>query len=146
MVQETQPYFPPSESQGGWRTLTSAEEVRNIVGMDMETLSTAHIWNEQYPVASAVVVIRRGYLVAEWYANGAQADTRLAPIPAPNRSPAQPTACYLRTSARPSCLPHPTLTWIPRRTSTFPPAIPLQMLAKSASPCVTFLDEFGHSW
>jgi CubicO group peptidase (beta-lactamase class C family) len=75
MVQETQPYFPPSESKGGWRSLTGVDEVRNIAGMDMETLSKAHTWNEQYPVASAVVVIRRGYLVAEWYANGARANT-----------------------------------------------------------------------
>jgi CubicO group peptidase (beta-lactamase class C family) len=75
MAQEAQPYFPPSESKGGWRTLTHVDEVRKIAGMDMETLSTAHTWNEQYPVASAVAIIRHGYLVGEWYANGARADT-----------------------------------------------------------------------
>jgi CubicO group peptidase (beta-lactamase class C family) len=75
MLQETQPYFPPPESKGGWRTLSSEKEIKSIAGIDMDHLSTARAWNEQYHVPSAVVVIRRGYLIAEWYANGAQPDT-----------------------------------------------------------------------
>ncbi len=55
--------------------MTNEDQLRNMAGIDMETLSTAHTWNEQYPVASAVVIIRHGYVVAEWYANGARADT-----------------------------------------------------------------------
>jgi CubicO group peptidase (beta-lactamase class C family) len=44
--------------------------------MDIERLAPARAWNEQLAVPSAVVIIRRGWLVAEWYANGARPDTQ----------------------------------------------------------------------
>ena len=46
-----------------------------LAGMDIDKLPPARAWNEQFPVLRAVVIIRRGYLVAEWYANGARPDT-----------------------------------------------------------------------
>jgi CubicO group peptidase (beta-lactamase class C family) len=71
MASDTQSYFPPPESQGGWRTLSDAQQVRALAGMDSARLSEARAWNEQFPVGSAVVIVRHGYVVAEWYANGA---------------------------------------------------------------------------
>jgi len=75
MSDETQNYYPLPESKGGWRSLTEAAQVRAVAGMDPDKLPPARAWNAQFPVASAVVIIRRGYLVAEWYENGARPDT-----------------------------------------------------------------------
>ena len=75
MSDKTQAYYPPPESKGGWRSLTEAAQVRAVAGMDLDKLSPARAWNAQFPVASAVVVVRHGYLVAEWYENGARPDT-----------------------------------------------------------------------
>lgn len=68
-------YFPPPESKNGWQAFKDADQLRTVAGMDIDRLSSARAWNEQFPVASAVVIIRRGYLVDEWYAGGARPDT-----------------------------------------------------------------------
>jgi len=75
MSDEAQNYYPLPESKGGWRSLMDAAQVRAVAGMDLDKLSPARAWNTQFPVASAVVVVRRGYLVAEWYENGTLPDT-----------------------------------------------------------------------
>jgi CubicO group peptidase (beta-lactamase class C family) len=75
MSQEAQNYYPPPESKNGWRTAQAVDQARTLIGMDMDKLSPACAWNAQFPVPSAVVIIRRGYLVAEWYAHGARPDT-----------------------------------------------------------------------
>ncbi len=31
-----QTYFPPPDSQGGWRMATTAEEVRRLAGLDLQ--------------------------------------------------------------------------------------------------------------
>lgn len=59
-------YFPPPESQGGWRTLTSGNATRDLGGMDPTQLSELRDWL----LASddrdfAAVVIRRGYILLE---------------------------------------------------------------------------------
>jgi CubicO group peptidase (beta-lactamase class C family) len=61
-------YFPPPESAGGWRTLKTAAEVRSLARMDPEKLD---LIRDKFLGLFAgpwqIVVIRHGYLVAEWY-------------------------------------------------------------------------------
>ena len=75
MSDEAKDYYPLPESKGGWRSLAGAAQVRAVAGIDPDKLPLARAWNAQFPVASAVVIIRRGYLVAEWYENGALPNT-----------------------------------------------------------------------
>jgi CubicO group peptidase (beta-lactamase class C family) len=56
--------------------LTDPAQARAVVGIDLAALAPARAWNARHGVASAVVIIRRGYLVAEWYENGAAPHTR----------------------------------------------------------------------
>jgi CubicO group peptidase (beta-lactamase class C family) len=69
-------YFPPSESKGGWRVLTDADQAHELAGIDLGALAAARAWNEAHGVPSAIAIIRRGYLVAEWYENATYPDTR----------------------------------------------------------------------
>ncbi|MGH2370954.1 MAG: serine hydrolase domain-containing protein [Chloroflexota bacterium] len=73
----TETYSPPPESQGGWRWLRTPEDVREIGGMDPRRLTLAAEFNAlQASTTSSVVVIRRGWLVGEWYEVSALATTR----------------------------------------------------------------------
>jgi CubicO group peptidase (beta-lactamase class C family) len=72
-------YFPPPESQGGWRSLLperaepAAEQksrTRETAGVDWDKLKLAWEHNAAAPGATGMVVIRRGYLVGEWYKDG----------------------------------------------------------------------------
>jgi CubicO group peptidase (beta-lactamase class C family) len=61
-------YTPPPESAGGWRACQNDEEVRSLAGMDPQKLNV--IRNQQLEVFQgpwAIVIIRHGYLVAEWF-------------------------------------------------------------------------------
>ncbi len=70
-------YFPPTEAQGGWRALRTPEEVREIGGMDPRRLALGAEHNAfQASTTSSLVVIRHGWLVAEWYEASALATTR----------------------------------------------------------------------
>jgi CubicO group peptidase (beta-lactamase class C family) len=69
-------YFPPPETQGGWRTLLpesgepSAQqkaEIRKQTGCDWDKLTEAWRYNAAAPGATGLVVIRRGHIVGEWY-------------------------------------------------------------------------------
>ena len=69
-------YFPPSEDQGGWRSLlpnrhepVDAEKarIREVAGVDWDKLGEAWRLNEAAEGATGLVVIRHGYLVGEWY-------------------------------------------------------------------------------
>ncbi len=69
-------YFPPSEEQGGWRTLLPADgepddpqktRIREIGGVDWNVLKAAWDHNITADGATGLLVIRRGYLVGEWY-------------------------------------------------------------------------------
>jgi len=66
LVAET--YYPPSESAGGWRRCANDDEVRKNAGMDPEHL---HLIGEEqlqlYGGPWAIVIVRKGYLVAEWF-------------------------------------------------------------------------------
>lgn len=59
-------YFPLPESQGGWRKLENAEEIRRLAGMDPDQLAVLKDWllaSDERDFAA--VVIRNGYLVLE---------------------------------------------------------------------------------
>lgn len=61
-------YFPPSESDGGWRRTKNPEEVRSLGAMDpdkLEILRQAQI--ALFGGPWQIVIIHHGYLVAEWY-------------------------------------------------------------------------------
>jgi CubicO group peptidase (beta-lactamase class C family) len=71
-------YFPPPESQGGWRKLESAEDIRRLGGMDAQKLSALKQWLlESDDRTFAADVIRHGYLVLEVErGNSAKTDSR----------------------------------------------------------------------
>ncbi len=59
-------YFPPPESQGGWRKLDQPDQVRSIAGIDPEKLAGLKEWllasdNRNF----AAVVIKNGYIVLD---------------------------------------------------------------------------------
>jgi len=59
-------YFPPPESQGGWRRLEEPDDVRRLAGMDPAALEDLRAWlmaSDQRDFAA--VVIRSGYVVLE---------------------------------------------------------------------------------
>jgi len=59
-------YFPPAESQGGWRQATNSEGIRALGGMDPEKLEELRQWllkSDQRDFAA--VVIRHGYIVLQ---------------------------------------------------------------------------------
>ena len=72
-------YFPPQEEQGGWRSLLPAEgdpddshkaKIREVAGVDWDLLKTAWDHNAGASGGTGLLVIRRGYLVGEWYRGG----------------------------------------------------------------------------
>jgi hypothetical protein len=75
---ETETYFPPPESQGGWRQLDQPEDIRRIGGMDPEKLDALRHWllgSDNRPFAADV--IRHGYIVLEVErGNSAKTDSR----------------------------------------------------------------------
>jgi CubicO group peptidase (beta-lactamase class C family) len=69
-------YFPPGESQGGWRSLLPASgdpgadqkaKIHHLAGVDWDKLFQAAEYSRSAEGASALLVIRRGYIVGEWY-------------------------------------------------------------------------------
>jgi CubicO group peptidase (beta-lactamase class C family) len=61
-------YYPPSESAGGWRRCQLDDEIRNNAGMDPQRLRL--IGQTQLQVFGgpwAIVIVRNGFLVAEWF-------------------------------------------------------------------------------
>jgi CubicO group peptidase (beta-lactamase class C family) len=71
-------YFPPPESQGGWRKLEKPEEIRHLTGMNPAKLEELRGWLLQSDNRDfAAVVIRRGYIVLEVErGNSARTDSR----------------------------------------------------------------------
>jgi CubicO group peptidase (beta-lactamase class C family) len=71
-------YFPPPESQGGWRTLDDAAEIRSRAGMDPQKLDELRKWLlESDERDFAAVVIRRGWIVLQVErGNSAKTDAR----------------------------------------------------------------------
>lgn len=71
-------YFPPPESQGGWRTLNNPEDIRRLGGMDVGKLKELREWLLKSDKRNfAAVVIRHGYVVLEVErGNSAKTDAR----------------------------------------------------------------------
>jgi CubicO group peptidase (beta-lactamase class C family) len=71
-------YFPPPESQGGWRKLDDPHDVRRLAGMDPEKLDALKEWlmgSDDRPFAADV--IRHGYIALEVErGNSAKTDSR----------------------------------------------------------------------
>ena len=69
LFSETETYYPPPESKGGWRWIEEPREVRELAGMDPERLDLVRQVHEfLYGGDSwSIVVIRHGYLVKEFY-------------------------------------------------------------------------------
>lgn len=70
-AESSRAYFPPPESQGGWRRPGGPEATRRLAGIALDKLEAAREWNAQLGIMSSVVVIRHGYMVAEWHEQGA---------------------------------------------------------------------------
>src|SRR5579885_1333188 len=62
------PSYPPPESAGGWRYLTTPAEIRDLGGMDPERLQLVRQTQEFLHGGDswAIAIIRHGYLVQEW--------------------------------------------------------------------------------
>ena len=60
-------YFPPSDAEGGWRTATSADEVRAKAGMDLKKLEQAFEFTSRCSQNGGLLVVRNGWLVFEKY-------------------------------------------------------------------------------
>jgi CubicO group peptidase (beta-lactamase class C family) len=71
-------YFPPPESQGGWRKLEKPEAIRRLGGMDPAKLDLLRQWLVHSDDRHfAAIVIRNGYIVLEVErGNSAATDTR----------------------------------------------------------------------
>jgi len=65
-------YFPPPDAQGGWRTLTTAEDIRAKAAMDLKKLDQAYEFTSRCSQNGGLLVVRRGYLVYEKYFGRAQ--------------------------------------------------------------------------
>lgn len=60
-------YFPPPDSEGGWRTLKSSYDIRSKAGMDLARLEDAYAVTEMSTTNGGLLVVRHGYLVFEKY-------------------------------------------------------------------------------
>ena len=60
-------YFPPPDSEGGWRTLKDAAQIRSLAGMDLARLEQAFELTQRGTQNGGLLVVRHGYLVFEKY-------------------------------------------------------------------------------
>ncbi len=60
-------YFPRRESEGGWRTLKEAGEIRSTAGMDVLKLDEAWEYVKSLDGNSSLLVVRHGWLCYEKY-------------------------------------------------------------------------------
>lgn len=60
-------YFPPSDANGGWRTLSDPAKIRSLAGMDLGRLDQAFEYEKETSQHGGLVVVRHGYLVYEKY-------------------------------------------------------------------------------
>ena len=71
-------YFPPPESQGGWRKLDEPNSIRRLAGLDADKLAALRQWLMTSDERDfAAVVIRHGYIALEVErSNSAKTDDR----------------------------------------------------------------------
>ena len=67
MAGQGPPYFPPPDSEGGWRTLTDSEEIRRVTGVDVRKLDAAFEVAEASTKNGGLLVVRHGWLIYERY-------------------------------------------------------------------------------
>jgi CubicO group peptidase (beta-lactamase class C family) len=60
-------YFPPPDKDGGWREAKSAQEVRDLAGMDLSKLEPAFEITNRSTAHGGLVVVHGGYLCFERY-------------------------------------------------------------------------------
>src|ERR1041385_7679795 len=60
-------YFPPPDSEGGWRIARTATEVRDKTGMDLAKLDQAFDFTSRCSQNGGLLVVRHGYLAFEKY-------------------------------------------------------------------------------
>ena len=60
-------YFPPPDTQGGWRTATNTGQARGLAAMDAAWLEHAYQVCERGTQNGGLAVVRNGYLVFEKY-------------------------------------------------------------------------------
>jgi CubicO group peptidase (beta-lactamase class C family) len=60
-------YFPPSDSEGGWRILKDEVQIRKIAGMDLKKLDRAFEYAQRSSQHGGLLVVRHGWLVYEKY-------------------------------------------------------------------------------
>ena len=62
-------YYPPPDTQGGWRSLTGAkdEKLRTAAGMDRRKLDAAFDYAQTTSQHGGLLVARHGWLVYERY-------------------------------------------------------------------------------
>jgi hypothetical protein len=60
-------YFPPPDSEGGWRTLKDSAQIRKVAGMDLTRLDYAFEYASRSSQHGGLLVVRHGYLVFEKY-------------------------------------------------------------------------------
>ncbi len=60
-------YFPPPDSEGGWRTPTNGDQTKTIAGIDPARLDQAFDFTSRCTRNGGLLVVRHGYLVFEKY-------------------------------------------------------------------------------
>jgi CubicO group peptidase (beta-lactamase class C family) len=68
-------YFPPPDSQGGWRALHDAGQIRKRAGLDLAQLERAFDFTERCSQNGGLLVVRHGYLAYEKYFGRARRDS-----------------------------------------------------------------------
>src|SRR5579862_3273292 len=60
-------YFPPPDTNGGWRTLSDAARIASVAGMDVHRLDAAFEYAQRTSQHGGLLVVRHGWLVYERY-------------------------------------------------------------------------------
>lgn len=60
-------YFPPPDTEGGWRTLSDAARIRKATGIDTRKLDLAFEYAQRTSQHGGLLVVRHGYLIYERY-------------------------------------------------------------------------------
>jgi CubicO group peptidase (beta-lactamase class C family) len=63
----TDSYFPPPDSEGGWRQATTAPEVRDLAGMDLSKIEPAYEITQRSTGNGGLLIVHNGYLCFERY-------------------------------------------------------------------------------
>ena len=62
LLKSAESYFPPSDSEGGWRSAQSAQEVRDLDGMNLDKLVPAYEIRQRSSGNGGLLVVHNSYL------------------------------------------------------------------------------------